>query len=327
MGKSKSTEKASYTDTIEKLIQHSKEKKENASKFIDSSKSKVKDAASLGIDTTQAEKFLKIAVNKLKNAEEMKDYDSAIKYAENANLIITKIYKDHNEAKELIVSTKKMIIKLEKRGVVNLDLRESYKKAEKAFKNNNYEKAITLANKTVKQVKGQRKGIEEASELIASAIAKISEAKSIDADTAEAEKLLSEATSKMDEGDFKATKALARESIMAAEIEKSTQMEDFQQSTSGILDDLQKVIEEADEFGADISKSMDILEVVKAALENNDVKAVQDNVEFCKNSIADAISTHQHSLDLLESAKGIIKEAKESGTKIKEADGNLLKAQ
>ncbi|MCK5560293.1 MAG: hypothetical protein KAJ51_06850, partial [Thermoplasmata archaeon] len=97
---------AEYSKTLEALIKQGFKKRDDATELISATKLKIQEAKELGIDITRPDRLLKKAQTILKNTEEIKDYDDALKYAENSNKLVTKSITNYNQANKIILSAK-----------------------------------------------------------------------------------------------------------------------------------------------------------------------------------------------------------------------------
>ena len=308
------------SDEMEKLIQQSLMKKEKANKLISNLNDKLKDAKKSNINTSRSEVLKKSAQSKLDNPQGMADYDEAIKLIQNAFNILSELKKQHDASKKAVLSSKKMLSEEEGGELDLLVARDLNRDATKAFKSGDYENATALAEKCKKMITTLKQNFEKATDLIQKSYTKINDAKIIDADTAEPERLYHLAILKMEKKDYTNAIKYAAESIEAADNTKTGQLNDFRQQTVKIISELQKSLEEARAFGADISKTLSLLKKVKTSLENNEIQGTLDLIDVCKSSIDEAKSQHQDGLDKLNSAISFIEEAKNSGVDISKTE-------
>ena len=71
-----------YEDTLDKLIEQGLEKRKKAANQIRVTQMKLDEAQKLGLNTGRANELLQRAQNILSGAQEIKEYDDAIKLAE-----------------------------------------------------------------------------------------------------------------------------------------------------------------------------------------------------------------------------------------------------
>ena len=380
-----------YSQTVQKLIQQGLEKRQNATKLIGSTRTNINGAKKLGINTARADQLLTASETKLKDAQELKEYDEIMKHLQNANKFVNVLKNQYNKANGVISTAKEMIADLSKKGFNVTQPQNLVQDAEKALTNNSYGTAAELADKSIKESEGleakfktfenlmesinseiadakktnaniseaeklleqitslrksgaytqaitiakqtkkavitQKQNYLKASELIEKAITTINDAKNYEADTSEAEKLYNDATTKMEQNDYKTAIRLAQESIESAKDVKDNQINNFQQEAKQRISELEKKLLAAKKFGADIKKSTSILDEVKASMEKIDFKSTYDNIELCKNAITESLNQHQQALENIKSAQVVIAEAKEIGADITKAEEILSKAQ
>lgn len=380
-----------YSQTVQKLIQQGLKKRESATKLIASTRTNINVAKQWGINTDRADQLLKTSETKLKDAQELKEYDEIMKHLQNANKFVNVLKNKYNQAKGVIFTAKEMIADLGKKGFNVTQPQNLVQDAEKALKDNNYGTATELANKSIKEsegleakfktfknlmesvnseiaeakklnaniseaeklieqitsltqsgaytqaisyakqiiktVKTQKQNFLKASELIENAIITINDAKSYDADISKAEKLYTDANTKMEQDDYETVISLAQNSIESAKDAKEYQINNFQQNADEKISELENEINATKEFGASIEKPSNILDEVKASREKIDFKSTYDNIELCKNAITESKNQHQQALDSIQATQSVIAEAKEISADITKAQKILSKAQ
>ena len=217
MVKGKHSKIQAYSNTIEQLIQEGLRKRERASSEIEETKQLIVEAQRLGIDTTRPAHLLQKAQNILSSAEEIKEFDDALEFVENAKKITTLLKNQFTQANQLINSSKNTIAEIQKSGVNLYGSQQLIKQAEEAFSNHQYANAKELATRSIEQANLQKHNYFKASKLIKNAIGKIHIAKENNLDISGAEGLLDQATSKLADQDYKSAIMLARECISAVE--------------------------------------------------------------------------------------------------------------
>jgi nucleoside diphosphate kinase len=325
MGKKKKMQDIS--DSLDLLIEQGLQKRERATKLIGSAQKTIAEVKNMGVDTSRANILVSKAQNILKTAEEISDFDEAVSYAENASKLINTLKTQFSSANQKLKAARISVADLEKNGInINL-LKKNLKEAEVAAKSGSYHASIEKSDKIIKTASVKKQNYTKVVKMIEKAYTKITDAKSIEVDTAEAEQFYNEATVALENDDYKTVISLAKQSIEAADSAKAEQQEEFMQATSVVISELTKDIESAEIQGADVSKPNAVLKQVKIALSNNEIKSTLDHIDLCKNSIEESRTQHQNALDKLNSAIGFVAEADKSGAKILKAEETIAKAE
>jgi hypothetical protein len=327
MGKGKHRKILEYRQTIEQLIQQGLEKKEKTVKQIESTKKLMIAARKKGLDISLPKKHLKKAQDILDGAEEIREYDEAMKYAKKAGKIITEMQKQHKQTKINISSAIEKISLMGKKGINIKESQNLIKEAMKAFRKKDYKIAGELASKAMGYIDVIEQNYTQASDLIKKAYSKIEDAKSIEGDTTESEELLNEAQSRLEKEEYDAAKNLANKSIKAAVEAGNEKLVLFKKQTSGVVPELEQSIMDAEKLGADVKKSLAFFKKIQTALKNNDFKVTFDNIELCKNAVNESKSQHQIAMDKIHSAYGFITEAEAQGADIRKPKQIISRAE
>ncbi|UCH88341.1 MAG: hypothetical protein JSV49_08750, partial [Thermoplasmata archaeon] len=294
---------------------------------IEDAQRMIREADKIGLDTYKAKKYLKNAKVTLENAQSIEDYDESIRYASSVSSIITELQTQSSQAKELIKAAADEIAKLKKIGITIKESQDNLEQAELNYRNSDFKSSAAFAKKASKILETTNKNFNSARELLRSAHTVIEDAKSMEAEIPDVMRLYSEAASNLEKNGFETTIKLSKRIIKIAQQAKAAKLNEFQSQVNKLMAGLRKDIDTANNFGADIRKPSKIFIQVKSSIEKTDMKAAFDHIELCKNAITEARNQHKHALDKLQSARGIVKEAKEIGAKTKEAEQLILKAE
>ena len=173
MGKGKSSKFQEYEDTIDQLIQQGLEKRENAANQTKATQIKIVEAQRLGLNTNRANELLHKAQSILSDAQEIKEYDDAIKLALNAKNIIATLKNQQAKATQALVSAKKMVAEIEKIGITAHQPKKLIQDADIAFKSGQYANANDLATRSFQMANISKHRHSKASKLIKDAIAQM----------------------------------------------------------------------------------------------------------------------------------------------------------
>lgn len=255
------------------------------------------------------------------------DFQSAVDLANKCIDGVKECEVKHRKLKKLIESASSKIENAKNTGINVSKAENSLKKVRILKKKGEYDRAIGASKKIISNVTTLTEDYFKASNMIRIATEKISEAKIYDANTATAEEKLSLATARMESEDFVKAVSIAEESSKLAETAKNEQLNLFHDQGSKMISDLRDELHNTDKFGADVTNPKTIFDQLEIAFKNNDVKSTFENIELCKNAIADSRNQHQNALDKLESVRTVLDETNKSGADIANAEKILLKAE
>jgi hypothetical protein len=326
MGRYRSKKISKYSDAMEELFQKSLEKKQNATNIIATTSKNIEESRRAGIDVSKPENLLKKARAKLSTAQELKDYDDTISYAASANKLIIKLKDQHKKANDMLGTARKMMAIEEKKGMTSRRPQNLIREAELEIRNGNYESALDYSNKAVKLINSLKVQIVKASESVTNALMKINEAKTLNADTSEAEKYFEDAKARIENEDYEGAIRLAKKCNASILEAQSSKMDEFQDQTAGIINELLQELDEAEKAGADITRPREILQKAKSASQKNEVSATMDNIDFFKKALKEVRTQHTNGLNVINSADKMIKEANSSGVNTEKAEQFLADA-
>ncbi|WP_455393071.1 CHAT domain-containing protein [[Eubacterium] cellulosolvens] len=164
MVKGKHSKIQEYSDTIDQMIQQGIEKRNKATKCIESAKTSIEEAEKIGLNTARANSLLKNAQNLLSSAKEFKEFDEAIKVTENIINMMTLLKSQYNQANQSITFAKKSLTALETEGIDPSQAKKLIQDAEIAIKNCQYASAKELANKSINLLNIQKQDLIKASQ-------------------------------------------------------------------------------------------------------------------------------------------------------------------
>ncbi|MCK5558976.1 MAG: hypothetical protein KAJ51_00220, partial [Thermoplasmata archaeon] len=266
-------------------------------------------------------------INDAEKAIKSNNYADATKLAKQSLQNLKEIELDYNKIEKLIsaanskmAEAKTAKLKTSKAEKINDQITTFKEKGE-------YNQALQLTRKLIKTVETLIQTYNEGTALIEKAFTLINEAKSLEADTFEAETLYDEAASEMEQGSYGKAIQLANNSIESAEQAKGESTTKLQKKSEGVLSELDGKLKNAKEIGANINEPIImVFNQVKSAFEKNDFKFAFDNAELCKNSIEEARNQHQNALAKIQAIRVVINEAKEAGANTKNAERMILEA-
>jgi hypothetical protein len=138
-----------YSDTMDELIQQGVEKRDKATKLINSAKVKIKEARDYGLDTSRAVNTLRNAENILSDIQDFSEFDEAIKISENVINMINVLKNQYTQANASLNNAKKKLSELEKLDINTDKPKNIIRNAMEALKNNHFANAKELANKSI----------------------------------------------------------------------------------------------------------------------------------------------------------------------------------
>lgn len=138
-----------YEDTLDQLIEQGLEKRKKAANQIRFTQMKLDEAQKLGLNTARARDLLQKAQTILSGAQEISEYDDALKLAENSSNMLAAIKNQYIKATQSINTAKKTVYDIEQEGVPVAQAKKLFNDADSAYKSGKYTNAIDLANESI----------------------------------------------------------------------------------------------------------------------------------------------------------------------------------
>ncbi len=245
--------------TKDDVIRVQRERVESVLASFEEAISKAKDK----MDTSSSEKLLAEAREKLENGE----YREALNLAMKSEGELEKASLQHKMAKESIEAAREKVKAIEKKGVPPGKAVEVLKEAEKAFKDKDYVKALSLsveAGELAHEIEMAHEGTREEIEKARNRIASLKEQ---GADVSDAEAVMSGALREFERQEYGKAKQYAQKAVKEAE-------EKYHAHVGNLLEEIKKSFKEVEERGGSTERPNHLLEEAKKALEAHEYTKV-----------------------------------------------------